>query len=809
MALITKLNPPILDATLPAQVGSYLNIPFLMNRAVGINQINKIALILKTVQSNVVLIKEQGYLVSSQLIQANDGNYHAYFELNNEISLEIGQYYKAQIAYIDKEDNIGYYSTIGVFKYTAKPNLIISNLKEGQVNFTSYIYTGKYSQDKEKGDITERVYSYCFEIYDRSNNLIISSGELLHNSDNDTEVNEQVDVWETKVSLPQDIVYQIYYKVKTNNNLEVSSASYLITNTDTVDLNINSNLVVENNQDEGYNSIMLQGKGEEKYINGQFILLRSSDEDDFKSWTQYTKFLLNNWNAQKSEEICKDFAISQGITYKYAIQAYNSYGIYSNKLESNSVKVEFEDMYLYDGEHQLKIRFNPKVSSFKTTLLESKSDTLGGKYPFFFRNGNVSYKEFQISGLISLLMDENNLFNATLSELTEPVGIETQLITDTIHRERDFKLQVLNWLNNSKPKLFRSPTEGNYIVRLMNVSMSPIDSLGRMLHTFTANAYEIADYDFSNLQKYGIVAPDQTKDATYKLTFEQKALTGSDSLELPQAYVCSVQGGPFTDFYYTLFMRGRAKGTISATGTFIFPEEILNEHPIISIESDNWNATSSNGCTVTYGYYVPNTFEDFNIIKSIDITEDLTQQVGNSADFIQEHQDVRTKIGAIYYLKLMRRPIILCNVINGEVHDRDNSSLLIVNPLYLYLSSDGSYYDGRDLTTTIEPDFTFGLNGNKIDMKGANDPGTFGRYEALTDLVNTDSLYIGNGIYIDAIAYQIKTYTYTIEETNQTVESLKAAWKANPEDKEMYQAYIEALSEALEAAQKELSVNAV
>ena len=185
---------------------------------------------------------------------------------------------------------------------------------------------------------------------------------------------------------------------------------------------------------------MLQGKGEEKYINGQFILLRSSDEDDFKSWTQYTKFLLNNWNAQKSEEICKDFAISQGVTYKYAIQAYNSYGIYSNKLESNSVKVEFEDMYLYDGERQLKIRFNPKVSSFKTTLLESKSDTLGGKYPFFFRNGNVSYKEFQISGLISLLMDENNLFNATLSELTEPVGIETQLITDTIHRERDFKL---------------------------------------------------------------------------------------------------------------------------------------------------------------------------------------------------------------------------------------------------------------------------------------------------------------------------------------------------------------------------------
>jgi hypothetical protein len=37
-------------------------------------------------------------------------------------------------------------------------------------------------------------------------------------------------------------------------------------------------------------------------------------------------------------------------------------------------------------------------------------DTLGGKYPFIFRNGNVNYKEFPISGLITLLSDENSLF---------------------------------------------------------------------------------------------------------------------------------------------------------------------------------------------------------------------------------------------------------------------------------------------------------------------------------------------------------------------------------------------------------------
>ena len=70
--------------------------------------------------------------------------------------------------------------------------------------------------------------------------------------------------------------------------------------------------------------------------------------------------------------------------------------------------------------------------------------------------------------------------------------------------ERLFKLQVLDWLNNGKPKLFRSPGEGNYLVRVMNSSMTPIDTVNRMLHTFNCNAYEVDDVNYENLFKYGI-----------------------------------------------------------------------------------------------------------------------------------------------------------------------------------------------------------------------------------------------------------------------------------------------------------------
>jgi hypothetical protein len=39
----------------------------------------------------------------------------------------------------------------------------------------------------------------------------------------------------------------------------------------------------------------------------------------------------------------------------------------------------------------------------------------------------------------------------------------------------------------------RTPAEGNYVVHVTNVNLQPNTTLGRMLHTFSATAYEIAD----------------------------------------------------------------------------------------------------------------------------------------------------------------------------------------------------------------------------------------------------------------------------------------------------------------------------
>ena len=51
-----------------------------------------------------------------------------------------------------------------------------------------------------------------------------------------------------------------------------------------------------------------------------------------------------------------------------------------------------------------------KMSKLTSNILESKQETIGSKYPFFFRNGTVQYHEFPLNGLISYKMDDNFFF---------------------------------------------------------------------------------------------------------------------------------------------------------------------------------------------------------------------------------------------------------------------------------------------------------------------------------------------------------------------------------------------------------------
>lgn len=855
---MARLSPPYINGILPAFLQKdennkcIIRVPFVLNGMVGAAEFDNVCLTIKTVSTGLGLIN--GYKTTNYYYDQDKRYYIATFDLSEQADFNpiVGQHYKLQIA-LAQNTNIGYYSSVGVAKCTSKPNVTIKDRKDGDklITTNTYTYIGLY----ETADTTEKVYNYKFDLFDNtSDNPIATSGIELHNSSAD-EPTSSTDTWTIRQALEPNIEYYIQYTVYTINGLEQSSLKYPIIETQLVDPNLEADLVIENVFDDGYMKISLDRRptGNGISYQGDYILLRASSEDNYNTWYELTRFKLVNWSAEE-QTICLDCTVRQGVHYKYAIQAYNTVGVYSNRVEgkersggslTNNTEVlcDFEDAFLFDGDRQLRIRFNPKISSFKSTILESKTDTIGGRYPFIFRNGNVDYKEFAISGMLSLVSDESRLFrdgvDLTGSATPDYARISTptynsdvlssnltSLTAENYRQEREFKLEALKWLTNGKPKLFRSAAEGNYIVRLMNVSLSPNDTLGRMLHTFNATAYEIAEYNYENLQSFGLAVPEYVETRTLRLeskTFSDSKSRAIQSVDLPHACMCTIQNEDNENELivgYEFADGSTVEGfAVKSHGQYTFNSEVLKSNPLIRIWSNNWGPAR-----IEWGYY-DKSLDAFSYIKEITTQDRITQFIGvNGRNFIEDLEDLRTRVGAFHYMRISpreRKYIFKDGDKYYENHDKTKAINLSrnVNSRYIYVISDASgkvvgYYDENSGEHMDTLSCRVKMSGSKaIDMDlTSNVPVTSASYWALTNLPSVRELYLDQGVVADVV-YQENIITYIVEDptsphVDQNVIAAKSNWEnaaASSKDR-AYQAYLLTLDTSLNHLKEEYHV---
>lgn len=429
---------------------------------------------------------------------------------------------------------VGYFSTAAIVKYTSAPTVEIQGLKSYSTAAQQTDYVGEYSSS----DPTERVKYYSFYLRDENGKIVDSVTDSIHNSNSDTVSSTAIkqsirssDLFSTKIQMNKDKLYTVQYVVKTTNNMTLTSPIYNIIRRAMVPLG-DIQFYATPHPDYGYISLELDYSNSKVDRVGTYLLSRTYKKDGVQIKEKLKKINLAYDLSMKNPY--NDYTIEHGIKYEYIIERVNNAGVYSLPVlaklgpvpttsaeqaaaqnRSTEISAGFEDAFLYDGKRQLRIRYNPKISSFKKDVLETKTDTIGGKFPFIFRNGSVSYREFPISGLISRL--ENECFDlgpseptpkreSTVSSGSADSYSLTDLSDENIRAERQFKMEVLDFLTDGKPKLFRSPTEGNYLVRLMNTSLTPEDTLGRMLHTFSCTAYEIGECDYDTLLSYGIIS---------------------------------------------------------------------------------------------------------------------------------------------------------------------------------------------------------------------------------------------------------------------------------------------------------------
>ena len=84
----TKLSPPILETKLPAFAGMNLTVPFGLNKAVAFADIKEIAILVKSVQNNVVKME---YRSQNFYYDTNARCYKVMFDINAYNNSAAGQ----------------------------------------------------------------------------------------------------------------------------------------------------------------------------------------------------------------------------------------------------------------------------------------------------------------------------------------------------------------------------------------------------------------------------------------------------------------------------------------------------------------------------------------------------------------------------------------------------------------------------------------------------------------------------------------------------------------------------------------------
>ncbi|MBQ8206356.1 MAG: hypothetical protein IJZ77_02745 [Bacilli bacterium] len=388
-------------------------------------------------------------------------------------------------------------------------------------------------------DSSEILHSYKIELY-KEEELIESSGIMYTNQYVNS--NEFTYICKTDLADSEDIPYTLYFHYKTVNDYEATEViTFTVLQTligeVQVELKIYGETEVENDieaattialeEDEGRVGIKFKEIGEEKRYSGNLCIRRTDSKSNYKIW--YDIAVIVAIDQLISEiPIYYDYTIESGVGYKYGVQAINKDGSRGTLNSIDKIIIRsFEYSYLLgQNNQQLKLMFNSNMNTFKPVRNDSKNDTIGSAFPFVSRNGATKYKTFPITGLISYNMDDFNLFL--------PANFFKGRAEDLYTKEREFRDVVLNFLLDGKPKLFKSPTEGNVIVRLTDVSCTPEQALGRLIYNFSATAYEIAEPTMENYLKYDFyyIAPYEKDFSTssYKICQLQQKFTLTDNI---------------------------------------------------------------------------------------------------------------------------------------------------------------------------------------------------------------------------------------------------------------------------------------
>ena len=428
-----------------------------------------------------------------------------------------GKLYKIQARLVNSSGQKSEWSNVMITKAITPPQVKILNgeTTSSDTNEISAIHSETETMPIFYGEVeftageSEYLDTYRFDLY-HDGELVESSGEIQYNGS--TEARPQ---YRFRKQLPKYDTYSVILSIVSNNDYTAESKSYdFEVISSTVGELTNLSIDVDSTSIACIENAMIQVRlTSTEELNGNYVIIRSDEDTDYQIWDDVA-YLTYVGKQLTDELVFTDYYIECGKRYKYAVQRKQTNNARSELLlpqDQSPHSVNFEYSYLCGKGTQIKLNFNNSLSSFKHTQLVGKLDTIGSVYPTIAYNGHAYYAEFPLSALVSAYMDEENLFMEKDFEI-----LSTNPTAEAVQMEREFRHKVETFLNDKKYKLFKTPTEAdkNIIIALTGATLSPRQSLNRMIYSFSTTAYEVAENTLSNLKDLGILRSSEWQDVS-------------------------------------------------------------------------------------------------------------------------------------------------------------------------------------------------------------------------------------------------------------------------------------------------------
>lgn len=417
-----------------------------------------------------------------------------------------------------------YIKTFEIFKQSAGEG-IIPSFNKGIIPIVGSMIFGDNSKVE-----TETMQSYQIKILSEDGKKVIQTFPVVYTGDNlnPNTINDKIDL--QKLDTSDSTLFKIEI-IGTTRNLYTCSQIYdFQINNFLEEEKFNPVLTVNMDNENGIAKLHVTNKTEATLF-GTIYIKRSSSLDNFKT-------VENIYAAKIAGPLdinIEDNTVSSLVWYQYSAQFENSAGAFTPVKTSQVFLPDFYDAILSRGDKQYTIRYNYTVSSMKPVVNRAKIDTLGGRFPKFAENAILNYKQFSIKGLISAEADAYQKFlqkksvfadnmanyyevykeNYNIKDLarndfqnwikdTPQDYPGSDIVGDTDYRfltttendwlwEREFREEMVKWLNDGEPKLYRSMAEGSMVVMLTDINLAPMQGRSRQGWDFTATVYEIAE----------------------------------------------------------------------------------------------------------------------------------------------------------------------------------------------------------------------------------------------------------------------------------------------------------------------------